>query len=324
MKFSFPSARPNRRSALRRLLLPVLAVAAFTTVLLGPGAGTAFAADCTAAANCVVDQQGANDQPNQKDLTRFQLVSNTATTLTVSFNFDDLAADFSGANTGDGCLLFDTDADGNANYSLCTTYAGTLGTASVVTLYSCGDNKSDRCTQQFAVVSPSGSSCSVSETATNPFTDPHGQDTTVTCTVVLADLVGGTAVLIDACSFPSGQPNSDPSDCIVQKTGGGPSAATFRTFSASATKNGVQLRWKTSSEVATLGFNVYREVKGKRVKVNRSLIASASIGGTAGHSYSFLDRLGLKAKAPRYWLQVVDLDGKRTWHGPARVGSARS
>ena len=105
---------------------------------------------------------------------------------------------------------------------------------------------------------------------------------------------------------------------------GGFSAVQFRGFTASATKKGVQLRWKTASEVDTLGFNVYRDVKGKRVKVNRSLIASASIGGTAGHSYSFLDRLGLKAKAPRYWLQVVDLDGKRTWHGPARVGSARS
>jgi len=101
-------------------------------------------------------------------------------------------------------------------------------------------------------------------------------------------------------------------------------AVQFSSFNATASKKGVQLRWRTGSEVDTLGFNIYREVKGKRVKVNRSLIASASIGGTAGHSYSYLDRLGLKAKAPRYWLQVVGLDGKRTWHGPTRVGSARS
>ena len=322
MKFASRPARPHRRSALRGLLLPFIIVAAFVTVLLGPGASTALAADCTLATNCVVDQQGANDQPNQKDLTRLQITSSNAAGMTLNFNFDDLAADFGGANTGDGCALFDTDGDGNANYSLCTTYAGQLGTASVVTLYSCGDDKSDRCTQSFAVVSPSLSTCSIAQTDSNPFTNPHTTDSTVTCTVVFADFVG-TPQLIDVCSFPSGQPNSSPSDCIVQPTGG-PSAATFRTFSASATKSGVQLRWKTASEVDTLGFNVYREVKGKRVKVNRSLIASASIGGTAGHSYSFLDRLGLKAKAPRYWLQVVDLDGKRTWYGPARVGSARS
>ena len=91
-------------------------------------------------------------------------------------------------------------------------------------------------------------------------------------------------------------------------------AVTFRSLAATRSSNGVLVRWRTASETDTLGFHVYRQVNGKRVRVNGTLIAAK---GRAG--YSFLDRKAPKGKSVRYWVQVVNLDGTRSWHGPARV-----
>lgn len=97
-----------------------------------------------------------------------------------------------------------------------------------------------------------------------------------------------------------------------------PSAVQLRSFRASQSKKGVLLRWKTAQEVDSLGFNIYRQVGAKRVKVNRSLISSK--GASAGHSYSFLDRSLKKSQRAkvRYWLQEVELDGSRSWLASAR------
>ncbi len=91
-------------------------------------------------------------------------------------------------------------------------------------------------------------------------------------------------------------------------------AATFRSLSAARSTNGVRVRWGTASEIDMLGFNVYREVNGKRVRVNSRLIAAKGRG-----SYSFLDRRAPKGRTVRYWVQVVNLDGSRSWYGPARA-----
>lgn len=53
---------------------------------------------------------------------------------------------------------------------------------------------------------------------------------------------------------------------------------------------------------------------GKRVRVNARLIPGKGRG-----LYSFLDRKAPKAKTVRYWVQVINLDGSRSWHGLARV-----
>jgi len=91
-------------------------------------------------------------------------------------------------------------------------------------------------------------------------------------------------------------------------------AATFRSLTASSTSRGVAVAWRTASELDTLGFHVYREVNGKRVRVNSKLIAGKGRG-----LYSFLDRKAPKGKTVRYWVQAVHLDGSRSWYGPARV-----
>ncbi len=98
-------------------------------------------------------------------------------------------------------------------------------------------------------------------------------------------------------------------------------AVQFRSFTARATTKGVLVRWRTGSELDTLGFNVYRAQGGKRVRLNRRLIASKGLTGHAagGHSYSWRDRSAARRRTARYWLEVVHLDGSRTWHGPIRL-----
>ena len=96
-----------------------------------------------------------------------------------------------------------------------------------------------------------------------------------------------------------------------------PTAATFSSLAASRSRGGVVVRWRTASELQTLGFRVHRQVGQHRVRVSKRL--TPSLGSASGSAYSFLDRRAPKRGMLRYWLQEVALDGSRTWHGPVRV-----
>src|SRR6202034_2179957 len=78
---------------------------------------------------------------------------------------------------------------------------------------------------------------------------------------------------------------------------------------------------KTGHEVSSLGFNLYREQNGKRVKLNPSLLAgTALLAGpkttfTAGHSHAWLDKPPAGSEET-YWVEEVDLSGDITMLGP--------
>ncbi len=198
---------------------------AFISLLIGWQAGFALVpilqtSLASAAPVCVNDTAGANDEPGQKDLTKLCIdEANLPTSEHVTWNWDETGT--SGANTLDGCALFDTDGDGNINYSVCVTTTGNPAVIQSTTLYSCGDDKVDRCTSPTTpLIITNGTTCSVSQQNTDPF--PTGasnpKDTEASCTLFLADVGGGNvAKLIDVCSYPSQQPNSDPSDCVIIK-----------------------------------------------------------------------------------------------------------
>lgn len=88
---------------------------------------------------------------------------------------------------------------------------------------------------------------------------------------------------------------------------------------------GVTLHWRTGYEADNLGFNVYRDEAGIRVRINPTLIAGSALftGGngvlTAGQSYTWHDRQGVVGSG--YWLEVVALSGATRWHGPVYVVS---
>jgi uncharacterized repeat protein (TIGR01451 family) len=92
-----------------------------------------------------------------------------------------------------------------------------------------------------------------------------------------------------------------------------PTAVTFESFTATRSAKGVLLRWRTASEPDLLGFDVYREARRGKVRLNRSLIRAK--GGSSGAAYSWLDRAGRGGQV-RYWLRAVHVDGSRKWQGP--------
>ena len=99
-------------------------------------------------------------------------------------------------------------------------------------------------------------------------------------------------------------------------------AVKLSSLTATESERGVSLRWQTGFEVDNLGFNIYREQRGKRTRINPAIIAgSALLAGqgtrlTAGQSYSWLDRSAKSKESVQYWLEDIDLDGTRTLHGP--------
>jgi hypothetical protein len=100
-----------------------------------------------------------------------------------------------------------------------------------------------------------------------------------------------------------------------QKTPPGtPTAASIRDFTARPQAKGATLRWTTGSESSLLGFNVWRFRNGKGVKVNRTLIRAKRSGEPAGASYSFVDAKPGARRGLSYRLQLVDVQGKRTWY----------
>jgi hypothetical protein len=88
------------------------------------------------------------------------------------------------------------------------------------------------------------------------------------------------------------------------------------------------LELKTEREAASLGFNLYREQEGTRVRLNASLLAgTALVGGrdtalTAGHVQTALDAPAGDSGSVSYWVEEVDVHGQRTWRGPVTPTAA--
>ncbi len=107
---------------------------------------------------------------------------------------------------------------------------------------------------------------------------------------------------------------------------------TLKSFSAHTGKdkngaNRVVLTWKTSGEAHNLGFNVYRDVNGNRVRMNPSPIAGSALmmNGAlpkhAGRTYAWIDP-SVGAGEAGYWLEDIDTNGTRTMHGPVSATSS--
>lgn len=181
-----------------------------------------------------------DDETNQNDATKFCAASNhvadpetDGTILYVMWQWDD--TDFSGANTGDGCALFDTDKTpaqrGNIDMALCNTISTNGTTTIVTTLYSCNDSKPDRCAGKSTTGVTFTGSCALDTNATDPWssrsspdcrgTDCGTKDIAVECSIPLTDigLSAGDTALAGMCTYPSEQPNSNPKDCTFNPTG---------------------------------------------------------------------------------------------------------
>ncbi len=210
----------------------------------------------------VTDQHGANDEPGQKDLTLMGRDDSDPDFLKIFWNWDDV--DFT-AQAGDACALLDSNENGNIDLAICGEVVNGPGYSttnrvivlSSLSLWSCGDSRSDRCAQPTsqivsvgrtnAGILGSGNPLDASGnlvTASDPF--PQGDfsplDTTLQVNIDRSFLNAGYpgAALVNVCSYPSigSGGNTDPSDCIMTPGGGylvilkdaGADAATSFTF----------------------------------------------------------------------------------------------
>jgi len=228
----------RRRRSPWLLVLPVL-VLAIAAMTFAVGASAVNTHPALTTFSPVVDQQGANDAPGQKDLT----LQGTNTTdvangnLWVVWNWDDTQV--SGGNTMDACTLFDSDADGNANLAVCLTVVRVGGgpnstvamQSSTPVVYTCGDTRNDRCSSQILAVNAQGSFCELETNVTGAF---DATDTQAYCDIKITPLgLSSSTTLLNTCSYPSQQPNSDPSDCVLIP--GAVSSSTSTTQGGSAT-----------------------------------------------------------------------------------------
>src|SRR5262249_9807147 len=75
----------------------------------------------------------------------------------------------------------------------------------------------------------------------------------------------------------------------------------------------------TGREVSSLGFNLYREENGQRVRLNSSLLAgTALVAGsgtnpTTGHVHTLWDAPPGDNRGVSYWVEEIDVHGQRTW-----------
>lgn len=101
---------------------------------------------------------------------------------------------------------------------------------------------------------------------------------------------------------------------------------TLRSFTASASDEGVTLRWETGSELNTAGFHLLRADNGERASAMRVTTALIPARGSAssGAAYSWVDTSARAGARYSYWLQEVELDGRTNEYGPAVVGPAPS
>ncbi|MGH2536810.1 MAG: hypothetical protein ACRDHL_05405, partial [Candidatus Promineifilaceae bacterium] len=178
-----------------------------------------FVGSASAVEECIIDQQGADDEPGQKDLNALcqDVEPDPPADLTARIFWDQDG--WTGNNTGDACILFDTDADNNANYALCEVVTGTPAVHLESRLYRCVvDSWTSRCFGAELMPAMQTSCTAATVPGADPF-HPGEADTVADCVIVFSDFDGATAAtLLDICSFPSQEPNSDPSDCVISPT----------------------------------------------------------------------------------------------------------
>jgi uncharacterized repeat protein (TIGR01451 family) len=181
---------------------------------------------------CLVDVDGPNDPTGdgQVDITRLCTDNDNLVTtplpVTGSFDvymsWDEIA--FSGANTGDACVLFDTNGDpgGNIDYAICISVGGSPASLSAGPLiYSCDDSADNQCNSPVSITPSGATTCAASVQSVDPFPagDGYPNDTVGVCTIDVAD-IPPDAIRTNLCSFPSTIPNSAPKDCVGVVGGG--------------------------------------------------------------------------------------------------------
>jgi uncharacterized repeat protein (TIGR01451 family) len=157
-----------------------------------------------------------------------------------------------------------------------------------------------------------------------------------TATVSILTIPGTPGIITNTGNVSADQTDSNLNNntSSVNVTVLSPTKITLLSFSAQYGKDKTGTRrtvlaWKTGGEIHNLGFNVYRDQDGTKVRMNPSLIAGAALmmnGALPKHTgrrYAWIDP-STPTSSASYWLEDVDVDGTRTMHGPISVSGQGS
>ncbi len=99
-----------------------------------------------------------------------------------------------------------------------------------------------------------------------------------------------------------------------------PSAIELSSFNAKQKNKKIIIRWKTSSEIDNLGFNIWRSERADSgfVTINKNLIKSKS-KGISGEKYRFSDKSAKKGKIYFYKLEDIDRNSVSRFHKSDKV-----
>jgi len=142
----------------------------------------------------------------------------------------------------------------------------------------------------------------------------------------VGEIKSGTGGSFDSDGFTvDWTANSDNVATEINYLALGPLSATavaLTSFTATLTPDGRTLiKWRTGYEVDNVGFRVYREQNGRRVRITSSIVPGTALIGAGpgasagGRIYTWSDGTA-PSEGVRYWLEDIDLKGKHTWHGP--------
>ena len=157
-----------------------------------------------------------------------------------------------------------------------------------------------------------------------------------TATISILTIPGQAGVISNTANVTADQtdPNLANNTSTISVTVLQPTKVTLISFSAhyATDKDGNRravLTWKTGGESHNLGFNVYRDMNGSKVRMNPSVIAGSALLMTgalpkhSGRSYTWLDP-ATPVSGASYWLEDVDINGTRTMHGPVPISNSSS
>jgi uncharacterized repeat protein (TIGR01451 family) len=135
-------------------------------------------------------------------------------------------------------------------------------------------------------------------------------------------LVSANAIASILTNNPGTPAAGDPTTIAINN----PTAIALASFTAVRSGSQVVVRWTTTAELNTLGFELYRSANGRRadaVRVTPALIAGRG-RGQGGASYSWIDTSAADGATYTYWLIEIEVSGTTNEYGPTTAEARTS
>ena len=238
----------------------------------------------------------------------FNFTATSGTVDLVGFQFDRLGVD--GLNIGGTTTL--ANLRGGQFTNLSTTYASVKG----IQLNNSGGVPS--VASNIAWVWGNWNSFNPANAGTPTAADSYKLVTSTGCNNGTIDFTGWSGDWFEARpTFNATTKISTTSGCTINM-GASASAVGLMYFMAVPFDRAIDVRWRTNAERNHLGFNVYRAdlFSPQYQQINKQLIRNLKSAGQNQASYRFVDRDVENGKRYYYYIEDVEVGGKKTFHGP--------